>query len=609
MKAQLRKLSINFQSILSASFGFSLSFLLLLLFSGLAHSAEVTIGWDSNPEDDITGYRLYYGTQSRQYVTVVHDGLETLCNVKDLQPGQVYYFAATAYNSYGESEYSDELIYQVPPDTSWIPEADYAVVDNTDPGFTAAGDWPTSTLYPGYFGVNYRYAAAGDGSRSGTWTFDVSDVGRYEIRAWWSAAVKRAPDAPYAVYNNHKLLDTVRVDQLINGGQFNLLGVYDLEPGILEVVLTDDASGYVVADAVMVVAAGDAVDHAPTDPDGSATDTDPTDEDPGADDQDASEDTDGDGVDDAIDMDDDNDGMPDTWEIAYGLDPLLADAVADADGDGYSNLEEYEANTDPLVATAHDVMNALVYEEFIANYYHNILDRDPDFAGAGEWTTEIIRTVSLEIDVKEGFIALGRFFFNSEEYIAQDKQDDQYVIDLYQTFLNRSPEQDEVDAWVAYLEQGLSRNVVLNYFAYSEEFELLMTDVFDAHRCRPECDFVNDFYRGLQGRLPDTAGFNGWVDQMQFAMAEGEQAVRELSHQIANGFLNSPEYTLRNRTDEEFLEDLYNAILRRGAMAPEFDFWKNEMRGGMSREQVLQQFTQAVEFQQRVQGIIEAAQN
>ena len=40
----------------------------------------------------------------------------------------------------------------------------------------------------------------------------------------------------------------------------------------------------------------------------------------------------------------DEDGLPDPWELAYGV----SDAVGDADGDGISNLDELRAGTDPL---------------------------------------------------------------------------------------------------------------------------------------------------------------------------------------------------------------------------------------------------------------------
>jgi len=59
-------------------------------------------------------------------------------------------------------------------------------------------------------------------------------------------------------------------------------------------------------------------------------------------------DSDGDGIGNNTDSDDDNDGMPDEWEKQYeGLSCVLDDAEQDADGDGFTNLEENQKGTNP----------------------------------------------------------------------------------------------------------------------------------------------------------------------------------------------------------------------------------------------------------------------
>jgi clumping factor A len=48
-------------------------------------------------------------------------------------------------------------------------------------------------------------------------------------------------------------------------------------------------------------------------------------------------------------LDSDGDGIPDSWEVAHGLNEQMNDATSDPDGDGRSNLDEYNAGTDPQI--------------------------------------------------------------------------------------------------------------------------------------------------------------------------------------------------------------------------------------------------------------------
>lgn len=61
------------------------------------------------------------------------------------------------------------------------------------------------------------------------------------------------------------------------------------------------------------------------------------------------EDTDEDGIGNNADTDDDNDGMPDEWELENDLNPLVDDADENPDEDSFTNLEEYNRGSDPQV--------------------------------------------------------------------------------------------------------------------------------------------------------------------------------------------------------------------------------------------------------------------
>ena len=130
------------------------------------------------------------------------------------------------------------------------PDSVSVIIDNSDPAFSTVGTWDHSSSIPGYYDTDYQYRAPGVGNKTANWTFEIHSNGVYEISIRWSSHANRAPDATYSIFNNGIYLGDETVDQTENGGQFIPIGEYSLLPGQLEVILTDEASGYVVADAV-----------------------------------------------------------------------------------------------------------------------------------------------------------------------------------------------------------------------------------------------------------------------------------------------------------------------------------------------------------------------
>lgn len=88
---------------------------MLLLMASACLAADVTLAWDANPDQTIAGYRVYYGTESYFYTSVIDVGNRTVLTISGLLPGVTYCFSATAYNAAGdESYYSGEIAYTAP---------------------------------------------------------------------------------------------------------------------------------------------------------------------------------------------------------------------------------------------------------------------------------------------------------------------------------------------------------------------------------------------------------------------------------------------------------------------------------------------------------------
>jgi hypothetical protein len=133
------------------------------------------------------------------------------------------------------------------------------VVDNEDPGFLVykGSAWPTRN-YPDAYNGNTAYSAPGNGGNIVAWRVDnIVAPGNYDVYVYkFDHPLSRfmATDAQYRVKYAGGLSGWIYVDQSTAGDEWILLGNFFFNDiGGQGIGLTDNADGYIIADAVKLV--------------------------------------------------------------------------------------------------------------------------------------------------------------------------------------------------------------------------------------------------------------------------------------------------------------------------------------------------------------------
>ena len=158
----------------------SIIYALITLFATtqISYGSPLHLEWNANNEEDLLGYKVYYGTSPGNYGEPDDAGNVTEYDLSGLTEGVTYYVAITAYDtSYNESQKSVEES-GIPPDTqsptvtitSPISASTYNTSNSTINIGGTASDNVGVTL------VTWFNDRGGSGSASGTINWSVSNI-------------------------------------------------------------------------------------------------------------------------------------------------------------------------------------------------------------------------------------------------------------------------------------------------------------------------------------------------------------------------------------------------------------------------------------------------
>ncbi|MBO1073002.1 DUF4214 domain-containing protein [Roseomonas marmotae] len=218
--------------------------------------------------------------------------------------------------------------------------------------------------------------------------------------------------------------------------------------------------------------------------------------------------------------------------------------------------------------------------------YQAGLGRTPDQTGLPFWTDALEHGTGLKV-LAQGF--LGSAEFTARFGAGQD--DGSFVEQMYLNVLHRGSDPTGHATWVGELSSGArDRTDVLMGFSESQENREATAGAIHAGIwvLDPQAAQVARLYHGVLGRQPDLPGLTA-----QRAALEGGTPLA----QLADNFVSSPEFqaTYGPLDNQGFVTALYANTLNRGPDAAGLQNWMDHLNQGMSRSDVVLNFSESGE--------------
>ncbi|MEN6447822.1 MAG: fibronectin type III domain-containing protein, partial [Syntrophaceae bacterium] len=331
---------------------------MLTLFPSPGFAVSLRVSWNANTDEDLEGYKVYYGTQPGSYGPGIDVNNVTSYQIDGLSNGTTYYVAVTAHDvSQNESGFSPEQNVSIPAPDTTPPTGTVAINSGAASTTSASVTLSLSATDAGGAvtgmrisndGVNYgseiAYTSSCQWTLSGGYgTKTVHVLFKDTAGNWMTSAATdtieivappdTTPPTGSVVINSGGASTTSRIVTLT-------LSASDAGGSVTGMKISNDGTTY-----SSEIAFADSYTWTLPDSDGIKTVSVVF--------KDAAGNWMSSPAADTIELrrDSDGDGMPDAWETAYGLNPNSpGDAFLDADNDGVSNLDEFLHSTNPTNA-------------------------------------------------------------------------------------------------------------------------------------------------------------------------------------------------------------------------------------------------------------------
>jgi len=228
---------------------------------------------------------------------------------------------------------------------------------------------------------------------------------------------------------------------------------------------------------------------------------------------------------------------------------------------------------------------------FVYRLYEDVLKRTYDPVGLAYWTRQLNNRLQTGASVAE-------LFFFCPEFKEQNVSNSEYLNRLYRAFLNREPEPAGHAYWLRQLNNGMSREQLFESFVVAPEFfeRCIIAEIPHGMPTPPVVIanmsrvFVERLYTQVLKKEPDASGVNHWRNRLANGSDTGSS--------IIYNFVFSSEAIGLNRTDEQFMDMLYEAMFGRVADSAGRAHWVGRLQRGESRYSVYVQFANSSEFAQ-----------